>query len=146
MDVRDKIFVNGDWVPSAGKGTIDVINSTTEEVMGTIPEGTPADVDLAVKAAVAAFPKWSTTSVEERSKALSRIAEGLTARTDEIAALISREVGMPRLSGAHRMPGRRIGQPGGVRRLGRDDRTRAPRSAAPPARCRFVARTARDGP
>jgi len=95
MDVRDKIFVNGDWVQSAGKSTIEVINSSTEEVMGTIPEGTPEDVDLAVKAAVAAFPKWSTTSVEERSKALSRIAEAIAARTDEIAALITREVGMP---------------------------------------------------
>src|ERR1700722_16278931 len=95
MEVREKIFIGGDWVPSKGSGVIEVINSATEEVMGTIPDGSPQDVDLAVKAAVEAFPGWSTTSVEERSKMLSRISEGLTARTDEIAALITREVGMP---------------------------------------------------
>jgi aldehyde dehydrogenase (NAD+) len=95
MDVREKIFIGGDWVPSKGSGVIEVINSTTEEVMGTIPDGAPEDVDLAVKAAVDAFPGWSTTSVDERSKMLSRISEALTARTDEIAALITREVGMP---------------------------------------------------
>ena len=40
VQVRDKIYIDGAWVPSTGSGTIDVINSTTEEVMGTIPEGT----------------------------------------------------------------------------------------------------------
>ena len=39
MQVRDKIYIDGAWVPSAGTSTINVINSTTEEVMGTIPEG-----------------------------------------------------------------------------------------------------------
>ena len=55
MDVRDKIYINGSWVASTGKGTLEVIDSTTEEVMATIPEGTPEDVDKAVRAAAAAF-------------------------------------------------------------------------------------------
>jgi acyl-CoA reductase-like NAD-dependent aldehyde dehydrogenase len=95
MQIRDKIFVDGAWVPSAGKRTIDVTNSTTEEVMGTIPEGTPEDVDRAAKAAKAAFPSWSQTSAEERSKYLSRIQEGLQARMADIANTIASEVGMP---------------------------------------------------
>ena len=95
MDVRDKIFIGGEWVPSKGSGTIEVINSATEEVMGTIPEGSPEDVDLAARAAADAFYGWSTTAVEERAKTLSRISEAIAARTDEIAALITREVGMP---------------------------------------------------
>src|SRR5437763_6054431 len=95
MQKRDKIYIDGSWVPSTGKGTIDVINSTTEEVMGTIPEGTPADVDKAAKAAKAALPGWSSTSVEERGKYLQRITEGLQARMAEIAQVISQEVGMP---------------------------------------------------
>ena len=45
MEVRDKIYIDGSWVPSTGTGTLEVINSATEEVMGTIPEGTPEDVD-----------------------------------------------------------------------------------------------------
>ena len=52
---RDKLFIDGSWVPSTGTGSIDVINSATEEVMGRIPEGTAADVDRAVAAAKAAF-------------------------------------------------------------------------------------------
>jgi len=95
MEVRDKLYIDGAWVPSTGKGTLEVINSTTEEVMGSIPEGTPEDVDKAVRAAAAAFPAWSATSADERSKTLARVQEGLTARTEEIATLIAQEVGMP---------------------------------------------------
>ena len=94
MIVRDTIYIDGSWVPSRGKGTIPVINSTTEEVMGTIPDGTAEDVNRAVAAARKAFPAWSATSVEERAKYCSRIAEGIAARMDEIATLVSEEVGM----------------------------------------------------
>jgi acyl-CoA reductase-like NAD-dependent aldehyde dehydrogenase len=92
---RDKLYIDGAWVPSTGSGRIDVINATTEEVMGRIPEGTPDDVDKAVKAAKAAFPAWAATSKEERGKYLQRITEGLTARMQEIATVVSQEVGMP---------------------------------------------------
>jgi aldehyde dehydrogenase (NAD+) len=93
---REKVYIDGAWVPSTGKGTIDVVNSTTEEVMGHIPAGTAEDVDKAVKAARKAFESWSSTSVEERAKYLTRITEGLQARMDEIATLVSQEVGMPK--------------------------------------------------
>src|SRR5581483_11246943 len=95
MQNRDKIYIDGAWVASTGTGTIDVINSTTEEVMGTIPDGTPEDVDKAAKAAKAAFDSWSQTSVEERGKYLQRITEGLSARTMDIATVVAQEVGMP---------------------------------------------------
>jgi betaine-aldehyde dehydrogenase len=95
MDVRDKIYINGAWVPSTGKGTLEVIDSGTEEVFATIPEGTAEDVDKAVQAAAAAFPAWAATSREERGKLLKRIGEALAARTDELATIISHEVGMP---------------------------------------------------
>ena len=52
----------------AGSGTIEVINSTTEEVMGSIPEGTAEDVDRAVAAAREAFESWSQTPVAERAE------------------------------------------------------------------------------
>ena len=95
MQVRDKLYVGGSWVPSTGTGSLEVINSATEEVMGTIPEGTPEDVDRAVRAAADAFATWSTTSRDERAKTLARVQELLTDRTAEIATLISQEVGMP---------------------------------------------------
>src|SRR5690349_7415678 len=93
--VRDKIFIGGEWVDPAGSGTIDVIDSTTEEVMGSIPEGTPEDVDRAVKAAREAFETWSQTPIAERAEACRTIGTALAARGEELAALIAREVGMP---------------------------------------------------
>jgi aldehyde dehydrogenase (NAD+) len=95
MQVRDKLYIDGAWVPSTGKGTLEVFDSNTEEVIGTIPEGTTDDVEKAVAAASAAFGEWSSVSHEERSKLLARVSEGLAARTDELAETISREVGMP---------------------------------------------------
>src|ERR1700728_3934659 len=95
MLVRDKVYINGGWVPSTGEGTLDVIDSATEEGFATIPEGPPEDVDKAVEAAAAAFPGWAATSREERGKLLTRIGEALAARNDEIATVISHEVGMP---------------------------------------------------
>ena len=42
----EKLYIDGAWVTPDGKGTIDVINASTEEVMGHIPEGTAADIDM----------------------------------------------------------------------------------------------------
>jgi betaine-aldehyde dehydrogenase len=90
-----RVYIGGAWVSSTGSGSLDVIDSNTEEVLGSIPEGTATDADKAVEAAAAAFPEWSTTPAAERSKLLTRISEGLAGRTEELASIISREVGMP---------------------------------------------------
>jgi acyl-CoA reductase-like NAD-dependent aldehyde dehydrogenase len=95
VDSRDKLYINGAWVPSTGKGTIDVINPTTEEIIGRIPEGTAEDIDKAVAAARAAFETWSQTPIEERVKFIQAISAQLAARQDAIAETISKEVGMP---------------------------------------------------
>ena len=95
MENRDRIFVGGAWVPSTGTETIDVVNPTTEGVVGRIPEGTTEDVDTAVAAAKDAFPGWAETSVDDRAKFLQRIAEGLQARMEPLAKLITEEMGMP---------------------------------------------------
>ncbi|HVE67176.1 MAG TPA: aldehyde dehydrogenase family protein [Solirubrobacteraceae bacterium] len=93
--VRDKLYVGGEWVDPARDDAIEVVNSTTEEVMGRIPAGTPQDVDRAVAAARAAFETWSQTPREQRSAVLEGVAAGLAARADEIAELVAQELGMP---------------------------------------------------
>jgi acyl-CoA reductase-like NAD-dependent aldehyde dehydrogenase len=93
---HDKIYIDGAWVSSAGTGSIDVFDSTNGEVIGRIPQGTAADVDAAAKAAHAAFAEWSAKSPEERAKFCTRISEGLGARMDEIATVVTREAGMPK--------------------------------------------------
>ena len=95
LQVRDRVFIGGEWVEPQGSETIEVVNSTTEEVMGTIPAGTAEDADLAVRAARGAFESWSRTSREERAGYLAAISAGLTERSAEIAATIAQELGMP---------------------------------------------------
>jgi betaine-aldehyde dehydrogenase len=91
----ERLYVNGKWVAPLGKGSIDVVNAATEEVMGRVPRGNDQDVDAAVRAAAAAFPSWAATPVQERARSLERLKEGLQARADEIAATIAGEVGTP---------------------------------------------------
>ena len=96
MTHHDQIYIDGAWVASTGTGTIDVFDSTNGEVLAAVPDGTPEDVDKAAKAAAAAFASWSSTTPEERAKYCTRIAEGLQARVDEIATVVTREAGMPK--------------------------------------------------
>src|SRR5574341_1745654 len=95
MDTRDKLYIDGAWVPSTGTSYHDVVNATTEEVIGRIPEGTPEDVGKAVAAAKAAFPAWSATSVDDRVKYVQQLSEALQSRTEDIAKMITTEVGTP---------------------------------------------------
>src|SRR5215212_1632462 len=93
--VRDKLFIGGEWVEPAGDGTIEVVNPTTEEVIGRVPEGTAEDADRAVRAARDAFDAWSQTPAEERAAMCAAIGAKLAERGEEIATLITTEMGMP---------------------------------------------------
>jgi aldehyde dehydrogenase (NAD+) len=96
VQIHDKLYIDGGWVPSTGSDTIDVHDSTNGEVIAQVPAGTADDVDAAATAAHAAFESWSQTTPEERAKYCTRIAEGLGARMDEIATVVTREAGMPK--------------------------------------------------
>ncbi len=95
MQVRDKIYINGAWVAPQGKGTIDVHNAATEEVMARIPECNEADANAAVMAARAAFDGWAALPPAKRGEYLQKIHEGMKARGEELGRTIAQEVGMP---------------------------------------------------
>lgn len=95
MKTYDHLYIGGKWLAPSGSGTIDVIDSGTEAVMGRIPEGLAADAEAAVEAAKLAFEGWAATGASRRAEYLEKIAANLKARTDELAATISGEVGMP---------------------------------------------------
>jgi acyl-CoA reductase-like NAD-dependent aldehyde dehydrogenase len=95
VDVRKELYIGGRWVQPAGNGDIDVIDSRTEDVMGRVPRGGGADVERAVAAARAAFPAWSRTPIADRAAALRALADGLEARGEQLAEMMSREVGTP---------------------------------------------------
>ncbi|WP_248761253.1 aldehyde dehydrogenase family protein [Pseudarthrobacter sp. SSS035] len=95
MIVRDKFFIDGSWTSPSTATTIDVIDPATEQVTGVVPAGSAQDIDGAVQAANRAYPGWAATDAGVRADFLGAIADGIEARKDEIAALITSEVGTP---------------------------------------------------
>lgn len=93
-------FIGSSWRTVRGEEWLPILDSGTEEELGRVREASVEDVDAAVAAAAAALPAWSATPRLERAEALLALRERLAARSDEIAAAISAEVGMAiRLAG-----------------------------------------------
>jgi len=87
------LYIDGAWRKASG--AIEVLSASTEEAIGAIPEGTPADVEAAVAAALKAFPAWSETPIAERADWLDKLAAALKDRGEAIARTIAMEVGSP---------------------------------------------------
>src|ERR1700689_4860666 len=91
-DCRE-FYIDGKWVPPAYAHDFLVINPATEESIATISLGCAADVDKAVAAAKKAFEAYSETTVDQRLGYLRRIVEVYQAKADEMAQMISLEMG-----------------------------------------------------
>ena len=89
-----RFYVDGAWLDRPNAPRIAVTNPYSEEVIGQIAAGSPADVDLAA-AARRAFASFSQTSVEDRLALLTRIRDLLEERTEEFAQAIVAEMGAP---------------------------------------------------
>ena len=92
---REELYINGEWVAASGEGEIDVVNPATEQVIGSVPIGSQADVDAAVNAASTAFQSWSQSSIEDRVGYLNALSAAFKDRGEELAQLITAEVGTP---------------------------------------------------
>ncbi|WP_143261904.1 aldehyde dehydrogenase family protein [Allokutzneria sp. NRRL B-24872] len=88
-------YVQGMWTRLEERAGIAVVNPTDERVIGVAAAGSANDVTRAVRAASRAFREWAGLPVAERAEFLRAIADGLQDRIDEIAALITAEVGTP---------------------------------------------------
>ncbi|MFE2814845.1 aldehyde dehydrogenase family protein [Streptomyces nigra] len=95
MKAHDGMYIDGAWRPAAGQDVIEVVNPADEQVIGTVPAGTAADVDTAVRAARAALPGWTATPPAERAARLTALRDVLDARRDEIAETVTAELGAP---------------------------------------------------
>jgi aldehyde dehydrogenase (NAD+) len=95
MKIVNQHFINGRFADSHGQETVDVHNPATGELIGRSTLGDAVDAERAIAAAEAAFPSWSTTSLEERKEYLQRIADALTVRMDELVAMTVAEYGAP---------------------------------------------------
>jgi aldehyde dehydrogenase (NAD+) len=93
-----ELFIGGEWAAPHGSGRIEVIAASTEEPIGSVPEGTNADIDSAVAAARRAFDDpngWAGWPREDRAQALERLAGALEARSEDTARRVSLQNGMP---------------------------------------------------
>ncbi len=94
---RNSFYIDGGWVPPATRDRIQLVNASTEEPIGSVPEGRPADIDRAIAAARRAFERseWSRYTPAERGAALGRFADALDRRGAELARAVSLQNGMP---------------------------------------------------
>ena len=90
-----KNYINGEFVNPIESNWIPNYNPSTGEVSGQIPNSTKEDVEKAYEAAEKAFPKWSNTTLEERSKILSKIAALILEHLDILAVAESKDNGKP---------------------------------------------------
>src|SRR5262245_42369389 len=92
-----ELYIGGKWVAPATNRRIEVVSPHSEQPLGSVPEATEQDVDRAVAAARHAFDHgpWPRTDPAERLAAVQRFAAAYAARQEEIAALISTEMGAP---------------------------------------------------
>ena len=88
-----KNYINGEWVDSAGRETVDVINPAYGKIIGKCPLGTASDIDKAVKAAKEAFKTWRQTPVIDRVQVLFRLKTLLEKNFDALAKLCTEENG-----------------------------------------------------
>ncbi|MFL3660376.1 MAG: aldehyde dehydrogenase [Polaribacter sp.] len=90
-----KNYINGEFVNPIENNWMPNYNPSNGKVSGQIPNSTKEDVEKAYEAAEKAFPKWSNTTLEERSKILSNIATLILERLDLLAVAESKDNGKP---------------------------------------------------
>jgi acyl-CoA reductase-like NAD-dependent aldehyde dehydrogenase len=94
MPKKYQNFINGKWVDAKSGQVFENRNPANwDEVVGTFPKSGKDDVDDAVKAARAAFEKWRLVPVPKRGDILRKVGDLLVARKEEIARLMTREMG-----------------------------------------------------
>ena len=94
LDKR-KFYINGQWVEPSTKNDFDVINPSDETVCAVISLGSQSDTDAAIAAARAALPMWSASTKADRIALLERLYAIYERRMDDMAEVISIEMGAP---------------------------------------------------
>ncbi|ODU07187.1 MAG: aldehyde dehydrogenase [Pseudonocardia sp. SCN 72-86] len=92
-----RLFIGGDWIPAQGDQWITAYDPHTEKESGRVPAAVRADVDAAVAAARVAFDAgpWPRMTVTERAAIIREAAADLRAATDDVARVITSEMGSP---------------------------------------------------
>src|SRR5215210_7921407 len=88
-----KNYIGGEWVDASAGATFESIVPANGETIGEFPRSTKEDVDRAVSAAKDAFEHWRLVPAPKRAEVLYRFANLLADQKDDLAELMSREMG-----------------------------------------------------
>jgi succinate-semialdehyde dehydrogenase/glutarate-semialdehyde dehydrogenase len=92
-NVPTQLFLGGEWRDASDKGTFEVDNPATGEVIATVASATVDDGKTALDAAAKAFPGWAALKPRERGEVLRKAFELIMAQKEELARLITMENG-----------------------------------------------------
>ncbi|QRM57261.1 NAD-dependent succinate-semialdehyde dehydrogenase [Sinorhizobium sp. BG8] len=93
--LRDCGYVNGNWIGGNGTETFDVLNPATGERLATLPEMGAAETAAAIDAAYVAQVGWAARPAKDRSAVLRKWHDLMIANADELAAILTAEMGKP---------------------------------------------------
>jgi succinate-semialdehyde dehydrogenase / glutarate-semialdehyde dehydrogenase len=93
--VQKKLYIGGEWRDASGGGTLEVIDPATEERLCEVADATPEDAQAALDAAVSMQAEWAATPPNDRAGILWKAFELIVERADELAVLMTLEMGKP---------------------------------------------------
>jgi succinate-semialdehyde dehydrogenase/glutarate-semialdehyde dehydrogenase len=89
------VFIDGKWSDAASGARFDVVNPATEEVVASVADGGPEDARRAIEVAGRVQKEWAATAPRERGEILRRAYELLMARQEDLALIMTTEMGKP---------------------------------------------------
>ena len=93
--IPQQLFIGGEWKDATGGGTFEVKDPATEETIAEVADATPDDAMAALDAAAGAQKEFAATTPNDRSEILWKAFEKLNERADELALLMTLEMGKP---------------------------------------------------
>jgi succinate-semialdehyde dehydrogenase / glutarate-semialdehyde dehydrogenase len=94
-NVNTQLFIGGEWREASGGATLDVEDPSTGEAIASVADATPDDASAALDAACAVQGEWAAHPPRERGEILRRAYEAITAKADELALVMTLEMGKP---------------------------------------------------
>src|ERR687896_1346567 len=93
--VQNRLYIGGEWRDASGGGTLDVLDPATEEPLCEVADATPEDAMAALDAATEKQPEWGSSPPNDRAGILWKAFELISERADELALLMTLEMGKP---------------------------------------------------
>jgi succinate-semialdehyde dehydrogenase / glutarate-semialdehyde dehydrogenase len=93
--VPSQLYIGGEWRDASGGATLDVEDPSTGEAIASVADATPDDAKAALDAACAVQDEWAVHPPRERGEILRRAFEAMTANADDLALVMTLEMGKP---------------------------------------------------